>query len=419
MSLSINRLAASALIFVAGCFGPPPEVADVKCSTVVELEPTRTDILFVIDNSCSMTRKQEELAASLEQFVNTLKNAEIRQDFQVGIVTTGIWQLTAEDKGVPLLWPEESGRLQTRARQDGTQTPKVLRSDSPSFLDDFKAAVRVGNQGSGHETHLEAAWRAVGNVPVGGGETRALIDIPQEEGGNKGFLRDGARLLIITVTDEDDCSERRDRPTVEIGPDYRIDYCDKQQDKLTPVSEYAALFRGLRDSLLRPREVSFAAIAPVGRANREVYRVDDFIIDPDGNQQPGFHNIDCPTSLGVGRRIVDFARLFADVRVNVDSICNSDYQNTLIAFARFVEATNEYELKVPPPDPNLMLIDLVRGDGSVQHCAYRETAPSDPSHGWFEYEPATAETKARVKLRGRCARRPDDKRLEFKLVCAS
>lgn len=416
---TIKLLAALALLTTPACFAPPPELADLKCSTVVELEPTRTDILFVVDNSCSMTQKQEQLAASLEHFVNSLNNAEIRQDFQIGIITTSIWQLTPEDNGTPMLWPEESGRLQTKKRQDGSFTPKVLSPSSPTFLEDFKLAVRVGNEGSGQETHLEAAWRAVGDVPVGEGENRPLIAIPQEEGGNKGFLRDGARLLVITLTDEDDCSERRDSPTVEIGPDLTIDYCDKQQGKLTPASEYLALFRGLKDSLGRPREVSFAAIAPVGMANRSVFRVDDFVFDSEGVKQPGFHNIDCPTSLGVGRRIVEFAKEFADIRLNVDSICDPSYQETLVAFARFAEASNEYELKVPPPDPNLLHIEITRGDGTPQHCAYRESTPDESTTGWFEYAAPKDGAKARVYLRGKCARRPDDQRMAFNLICAS
>lgn len=412
-------IVALALLALPACFAPPPEVADLKCSTVVELEPARTDILFVIDNSCSMTQKQAQLANSLEHFVNHLNNAEIRQDFQIGVITTSIWQLTEYDDGQPMLWLEENGRLQSRQRPDGSWTPRVLRPDSPTFLEDFKLAVRVGNEGSGQETHFEAAWRAVGDVPVGGGETRPLIEIPQEEGGNQGFLRDGARLLIITLTDEDDCSERRDRPSVLVGPDLTIDYCDDQRDQLTPVSDYLALFRGLKDSLGRPREVAFAAIAPVAMSTREVARVDGQVIDGDGFQQPGFHNIDCPTSLGVGRRIVEFAQAFADIQTNVDSICDPSYRDTLLAFARYAEASNEYELKVPPPDPNLLIVELTRKDGTAQRCAYRESAPTEADAGWFEYAPPKDGASARILLRGTCVRRPDDQRLAFNLICAS
>ena len=401
-----------------GCGAPPDEVANVKCATAVELEPVKTDILFVIDNSCSMTQKQDALAESLSEFADRLKKAELKQDFQVGIVTTSIWQHTADDRGVPELWPDESGRLQQAKRSDGTRTPKVLRYDSPTFLEDFKAVVRVGNKGSGQETHLEAAWRAVGTVG-----SAPLITRKQEDGGNQGLLRDGARLLIITLTDEDDCSERAEAPSVVIGGDLTVDYCDDQRQKLTDPRNYYEFFRGLKDSFGRPRQISFAAIAPVALTDKGVQRVNDTVIDSSGNKVPGFHNIDCPGSFGVGRRILAFAQMFGPVTRTVDSICNPSYRETLLSFAKFVEANNELELKVPPPDPNLMVIDVTRADGTVQHCAFSEKEPnpnaSTGPKGSFLYAPADSDKKARVIMRGACERRPDDEKIELKLVCAS
>ena len=49
-------------------------------------EINKADILFVVDNSCSMAEEQEDLSSNAEDFVNTLVSNGI--DFQISVITT-------------------------------------------------------------------------------------------------------------------------------------------------------------------------------------------------------------------------------------------------------------------------------------------------------------------------------------------
>src|SRR5207248_7519381 len=71
---------------------------------------------------------------------------------------------------------------------------RILDKGSSTLAADFKANVRVGVDGSGKEQPFQAARLALSD---------RLLDT------NAGFLRDGARLAIIFLTDEDDCSDSK------------------------------------------------------------------------------------------------------------------------------------------------------------------------------------------------------------------
>jgi hypothetical protein len=79
---------------------------------------------------------------------------------------------------------------------------RIMRS-----VENFQRLVQVGTSGSGQETPFEAIRLAL---------SPPLITTEMAQGGNLEFLRDGARLLIVVVTDEGDCSESRRPPTVTI-----------------------------------------------------------------------------------------------------------------------------------------------------------------------------------------------------------
>jgi len=128
------------------------------------------DVLFVIDNSGTMTEEQSALRASFEGLTSLL--SDLDADYQVGVITTDV-----ED-------PEQSGRLQG-------DTPII----SPA-VDDIEAAFAsasaVGTVGSRSEQGLEAVHLAM---------TDAVAD-----GANSGFFRADAALDVIVVSDEDDHS---------------------------------------------------------------------------------------------------------------------------------------------------------------------------------------------------------------------
>jgi hypothetical protein len=224
------------------------------------LTPQKTDILFVIDNSGSMADKQAGVARELPAFIEELKKGGgAVHDFQVGVVTTSVYENPTPDTGLPYReFPQQAGRLQAVplvTADGGTErgTERLISASDPDLVEKFKRLVAQGTDGSGQETPFEAARLAL----------TSLAAVPMAGGGNQGFLRDGARLLVVVVSDEDDCSEMSRPPQVAIGAQSDRDYCGEQSAKLSSVQSYAEKFKSLVDGTGAPRPVLWATIGPV------------------------------------------------------------------------------------------------------------------------------------------------------------
>ncbi|NOY25426.1 MAG: VWA domain-containing protein [Oligoflexia bacterium] len=121
-----------------------------------------SDVLIVVDNSASMVEEQARLLASFESFTSVLDTT--RANFQLGVVTTDA------SAGVAM----ESG---------------VLNPDTEDLSNMFLSAIDVGTGGSRTEQGLSQALLAVNPA------------------NNPGFMRPGAALHILIVSDEDDQSD--------------------------------------------------------------------------------------------------------------------------------------------------------------------------------------------------------------------
>ena len=130
----------------------------------VQEDVSTVDILWVVDNSCSMWEEQTALAANAEDFLDYLDMAGL--DYQVGVVTT----------------------------DNPSMGSAFITPSTPSAAAAFAAAVTLGTGGSGTEQPLLQAHS--GLTP------------PQTDpgGANEGFVRDAAGLSVIILTDEDDQS---------------------------------------------------------------------------------------------------------------------------------------------------------------------------------------------------------------------
>jgi len=139
---------------------------------VVQVTIPKVDVLFVVDNSCSMEQEQEDLGANFDAFLEYFLGSGL--DYHVGVVST--------DMNDPL----HSGSLRevngVRWVQEDTQTPELL----------FDAMVNMGVEGHWVEKGRAAAYTAV--------ELLADSD-------NFGFVREEAGLHITVVSDEDDESD--------------------------------------------------------------------------------------------------------------------------------------------------------------------------------------------------------------------
>lgn len=158
------------------------------------------DILFVIDNSNSMAAEQDSLATNFDRFVNVLNAIEGGlPNVHVGVVSTdvgagpyGISRCSGNgDNGLLLTGVDGCGLtdnwIENIALEDGVSRQTNYTN---TLTETFSCIARIGDQGCGFEQPLEAMRRALNG-------TNAQ---------NEGFLRPNAKLAVILITDEDDCS---------------------------------------------------------------------------------------------------------------------------------------------------------------------------------------------------------------------
>ncbi len=390
------------------------------------IAPSPLDILFVIDNSGSMKEEQEAVAAELTSFVSELRVAGgVEQDLRVGVITTSVYQHTKTESFPPFfadcdtrrIYCTQSGKLQPVPDPNpdgggvlyGTGSERVITADDPEFVAKFARLVQQGTAGSGQETPFEAL-------------RLALFDwqgTPLAQGGNGGFLRDGARLLVVTLTDEDDCSEKFVRPSrVTIGNRPEIDYCTEQSNLLTPVQEYFDVLAGLKNSDGSRKEIIYTVIGPVGTTATKPAMgilVPVFLADggaatnEDGGQTMQVRNVDCPTSIQPGYRHRQMAELFYSDLSNLDSICKSSYRQTLIDIANLAGVSQSLEL-TGVPDPGVLQLTIVRSDGSPKLCTV--------DNGGLTFDEPTAERPTlRIHFGADCKRRRDDRELKIDKLC--
>ena len=400
-----SALLAAVALWGVACTSPVEEPGSTlpgRCQAEApRISTQKTDILFVIDNSGSMAEEQEAIARELPAFLSELRQGGgVDQDFRVGVITTSVYLNARYDVNKPPTFEpynDQAGRLQPVPDALGRPTAeRYLEMGDANLLARFERLVKQGTGGSGQETPFEAVRLAV---------SEPLTTTPIAEGGNAGFLRDGARLLVVLVTDEEDCSSMERPPPVSLTADTSRDLCSEQANLLTPVAEYVRLFRNLDDGTGRPREVLWATIGPVALSNKEARAVLD--TTPQGTF---VRNVDCPTSYGPGYRQREMASRFDTGLMNLDSICRTSFRETLVSIATL--ATTSQSIAVQSlPDPLLAQVLVTRADDAVQTCSV--------AGGGLTYEPSTEGQSARLYFQSSCPRRSTDKKVEIKLLCAN
>jgi hypothetical protein len=398
---------AAILGALGGCTcGTPVDAPDSKvpasCQTVAPpVQPVRTDILFVVDDSNSMSEEQAGVAAELPAFVEELsKGGGVAQDFQVGVTTTSVYQAAEFSGNFYLQTYSQAGWLRAMPLLDGgVGSERFLPSSNPELVPRFSQLVAsLGINGSGQETPFEAA-----RIALTGQDFYSVL--PDGGNPNAGFLRDGARLLVVVVSDEDDCSERVRPPTVSYNTVDGEDFCTLHEDKLTPVGDYYTVFQGLPDGTGRLREVVWAAIAPVSRSTKVAQGVEGEL----GDGGKVIQNIDCPTSAGPGYRHWAMATTFDSSADNLSSICAASYHQGLVDIATIAGASQTLELTENVADPALLQITITRADGSASVCTV--------GNGGIRYEAGVDGGLPRVHFQGKCARRTSDTEVTLRLFC--
>ena len=184
-----------------GFFTKPP------CKTEALEKDKEVDVLFVIDNSNSMSHEQQNLAKNFYKFVDAIRTSKLGNkipNVHIGIVTT---DLGAGNYNLPSCEQAggDQGKLQNKPKVAGCQPPtnpyikyQDGKTNVPSSSPDpvvqvktgFQCIAQVGLNGCGFEQTLQSARRALDPT----------LNV------NPGFFRKDALLAVAFISDEDDCS---------------------------------------------------------------------------------------------------------------------------------------------------------------------------------------------------------------------
>lgn len=156
-----------------------PEEKVVQDNTQV-FDP-KVDVLFVVDNSGSMSTHQRNVASNVAKFTSTFTKSSVL-DYNIGVVTTDMDGYS---------W---GGRKSCCGQLVGTV--RVVNKGTPSGDQILASNLVVGTDGAASEKSFD---------PV-----EAALSAPLLTGWNAGFYRQDASLAVIFLTDAEDQSDNID-----------------------------------------------------------------------------------------------------------------------------------------------------------------------------------------------------------------
>lgn len=174
------------VLFIAHSEAPVPvavplagngQITPTVTDTFQQLPTPQADVLFVVDDSGSMSEEQRNLGSNLTAFLSFAQQQGI--DYHIAVTTTDVTRSGEQGRFVPLM-----GSVSDRIITPQTSNPSVA----------FQRNTNVGTGGSGTERGLEAAYLALSDP---------LINTH-----NANFLRPSAALAVVFVSDEPDSSSR-------------------------------------------------------------------------------------------------------------------------------------------------------------------------------------------------------------------
>ena len=166
----------------------------------------KLDILVMVDNSQSMLPLQAKLLAGFPAFVTLLKALPLGlPDLHLAVISsdTGPGKYDLPDRHCG--FRGDGGRFQSQPRGSCTTAPlatgqtflsasanQTVKNYTGDLTDAFACIAALGDQGCGFEGQLKSVrWALDPRIPPDG---------------NQGFLRPDSTLVVILVTNEDDCS---------------------------------------------------------------------------------------------------------------------------------------------------------------------------------------------------------------------
>jgi len=166
------------------------------------------DLLFMVDNSSSMTTMQQKLLIQLPNFLSFLQKLPVKPNLHLAVVSSDMGAKT----DVNIMCTPHGNQGEFFSQPEGTCTSTTLAAGA-TYLSDvdgvanftdpiapvFQCIGLLGAGGCGFEQPLASIDRALGADGLGPPPSQ-----------NAGFLRPDAYLGIVILTNEDDCSAPAD-----------------------------------------------------------------------------------------------------------------------------------------------------------------------------------------------------------------
>jgi hypothetical protein len=400
----------AALGILPGCAcDTVPATALQDCQAVQVLPAAvQTDILFVIDDSGSMSEEQVNLRDNLGVFIDTLAASAVQNEFRIGVTNTSVEGYASGQQGytggpasgVP--YPDGAIVAITQVGGLGVSGSfiydlpssswggnRILDAGALSLQQDFKANVLVGTRGSGREQPFRAARLAL---------TDRLADA------NAGFLRPGARLAVFFLTDEDDCS----------GAVSAAVASNTQCHDLAVKNDPALL-----DSV--PGFASFL-LGPIGGELRDVVVGAIAGFSPDAQLVPSCGdagictNLTCATAMDKADRFDQLHTALGSARMQLGSICDLSFRDTLLRFAE-VLTPSALPLQGAPADWRMLAVKLTPVGGAAIPCAVALDGSAGATAADAVYTPPGFGRPAQHTFQNACRLGLGD-RIDVSIVCA-
>lgn len=410
------------------------------------------DILVVVDSSGSMCEEQENLVQNFfvegcpitdlanvpEQFKNPTPEqveqlaqqcgfiqilAAFDNDFRIGVITTDtgfcdnrFGQAAGGTCGV--FSDPDWGR---RPQRGCLQAPpgaasKVIQKGDNDIGERFRATLdNIRTFGSGFERAFDATeiFLDPNSVRAEGCEN----DLEE-------FIRDDAKLVVIYLTDEEDCSHGDNAfgfgdendlldeipgigncdEAFEDLPSVDSLSCYNKPELLVPVDHYVDFLKSYKGEG-REQDVSVAVIAGGVRNAQGGIEAGGCSIDarngePDAQCSPAFGSSNDPTlcdpaqraaqglppccAADSGTRYFQLASGMGAGQALADSICFASFRNTMIDIARFIARIEFVQLAEAPADPNAIVVRIQRAGEVTAQVVPRISQNQNPDgqDGW-------------------------------------
>lgn len=394
---------------------PADALVDCQATQVVPASVS-TDILFVIDDSGSMSEEQANLAANLGAFIDTLAASPVKNEFRIGVTNTSVEEFTVTattgtsyTAGPSAGVPYPAGALVSiRTDANGNAIPgslvydaslyaqtggwggnRILDKGSPTLIPDFKANVRMGLNGSGKEQPFRAARLALSD---------RLLDA------NAGFLRDGARLAVVFLTDEDDCSDTADPRATSNNQCHDDATKSATPPVLDTVDEFAGFLLGPVGGELRD-----VAVGVIGG-------FDPVSLAPSCANAAICQNTACSTALDGADRFAALSTALGPNRAQLGSICDASFRDSLIRFAGSLTPST-MPLSGAPADWRMLVVAVTKAGGAVVPCSVGPEGAPGQSALDAVYSGPQLGRQAQITFQNACKLDLGDK-IDVHVVCA-